>query len=91
MPVDIHKQIADLERELIMRRNVYKKRVTAGVMKPRLAEDQIDATESCIRTLKDVRDWCEATGISTAGENRPVVSLVRHYRPETYGEVEEIP
>lgn len=50
--VRIEDQVACVEREIALRRNVYKKRVGAGKMKPEQARHELDAMRAVLHTLR---------------------------------------
>lgn len=47
--------LADAKRELIMRQNVYRKRVEAGTMKQEVADKQIECQEQLIELLNGLQ------------------------------------
>lgn len=55
MTVSIERQIECVERELRMRRDVYARRVADGRMKQRKADDEIEAMEAVLVTLRDTK------------------------------------
>lgn len=52
LPITVADQIAELERELKMRRRVYPRHITSGMLTQDKADRQIAVLESAIATLR---------------------------------------
>jgi hypothetical protein len=55
-PVNLHEQIAELKRELVMRGRVYPGLVSGGKLSPTEAERRNRALEAAVKTLETLSD-----------------------------------